>query len=94
MKWATGCSYKGCFNRDRMNGYGVFKWAGNFYVFYQDGRLFEGQFKNGRPNGKGRYTNEGTTRFGEWDDGKHKKWLENWVDENKVTNLELNLEDM
>lgn len=42
MKWATGCSYKGLFNRDRMNGYGVFKWAGNFYVFHQDGRLFEG----------------------------------------------------
>jgi len=44
----TGASYRGEFKEDTMNGYGIYSW--------NDGSMFEGNFVDGKPYGKGKIT--------------------------------------
>jgi hypothetical protein len=41
-----------------------------------DGRKYEGQWSNGKQNGKGYYTDEhGVRKLALWKDGKKEKWI-------------------
>lgn len=52
-----------------IKGYGVYSWA--------DGRRYEGEWKNGKQHGKGKYILlDGTIKTGIWEDGKRAKWVE------------------
>lgn len=43
-----------------------------------DGKSYEGSFKSSKPDGKGKLVLEnGSTRFGEWSEGKLVKWYDN-----------------
>ena len=45
---------------------------------WPDGRIYQGQWQNGKQHGEGIYTKpDGTSRKGEWNNGKRVKWLEN-----------------
>ena len=63
-----GEEYTGKFLRGSRNGSGLLKRA--------DGTTIEGEFSQGVQEGRGRVTKpDGSTKYGEWEDGKHKKWI-------------------
>ena len=46
-------------------------------MLWPDGRLYKGQWANGKQNGVGLYTKpDGSTRKGEWNNGKRVRWIE------------------
>ena len=46
-------------------------------MVWPDGRLYKGQWSNGKQNGIGIYTKpDGSTRKGEWNNGKRVKQIE------------------
>lgn len=48
------------------------------YVRILDKKMYEGNFRQGKPNGRGKIIlNDGTCRYGEWENGKIKKWFDN-----------------
>ncbi len=52
---------------DKKHGHGVYTWP--------DGRVYDGQWVNGRQDGMGKYTDkEGITKVGMWSKGKRTKW--------------------
>lgn len=53
---------------DKKHGYGVYRWA--------DGRVYEGNWYNGKQHGTGKYIlQEGTIKIGEWVNGKRTHWI-------------------
>ena len=53
---------------DKKHGYGVYLWA--------DGRVYEGNWHNGKQHGQGKYVlQDGTCKIGEWVAGKRTHWL-------------------
>jgi hypothetical protein len=54
---------------DKKHGFGIYHWA--------DGRIYEGNWYNGKQHGKGKYIlQDGTIRIGEWVNGKRTHWLD------------------
>jgi len=47
MVWTNGDSYKGNWENDHVNGYGVYK--------YDSGDIYKGNYKDGEMNGYGEY---------------------------------------
>ena len=44
--------------------------------FWPDGRVYEGQWKDGKQNGYGRYLNQDKEeKYGFWVNGKRSRWL-------------------
>jgi len=48
-------------------------------IFYwPDGRIYEGQWKDGKQHGYGRYSNHlSEEKYGYWSNGKREYWLTN-----------------
>lgn len=43
-----------------------------------DKKMYEGNFRLGKPNGRGKIIlSDGSSRYGEWENGKIKKWFDN-----------------
>jgi len=54
---------------DKKHGFGIYRWA--------DGRVYEGNWFNGKQHGTGKYVLQDTTvKIGEWVNGKRTHWLE------------------
>ena len=59
----------GQFLNDKKNGYGIYYW--------QDGRVYEGFWYNGKQHGPGQYSvpSAGRKQFGIWENGKRIEWI-------------------
>lgn len=74
MVWPNGAKYEGLWNRNRINGKGVYIWPGmrntEERVKNVDGDRFEGEWSNNCRRGKGYlYTNKGKVKTEqEWDE--------------------------
>jgi hypothetical protein len=53
---------------DKKHGYGIYHWA--------DGRIYDGQWFNGKQHGRGKYIlQDGHVKIGEWVNGKRTHWI-------------------
>ena len=45
---------------------------------WRDGRVYDGQWRDGKQHGRGVFIkNEGTRRVGIWENGRNVEWLDN-----------------
>ena len=59
---------KGSIGNDKKEGYGVFT--------FRDGRVYEGEWKDGKQHGRGLFRKKNITREGIWEDGERIKWCD------------------
>ncbi|MCB0369947.1 MAG: hypothetical protein KDD45_11055 [Bdellovibrionales bacterium] len=43
---------------------------------FRDGRVYEGEWKNGKQHGRGVFRKKNMAREGIWEDGERVKWLD------------------
>ena len=54
---------------NKKHGFGKYHWA--------DGRIYEGQWLNGKQHGRGKYTHQGgQIKIGIWANGKRTHWVD------------------
>jgi hypothetical protein len=51
---------------DKKEGYGEFSWP--------DGKIYKGQWRDGKQHGEGVLKHKGVERKGLWDNGKRLRW--------------------
>lgn len=59
--------YEGEYLDGLKHGQGVMEWTG--------GMRFDGGWRKGKQHGTARFTKNGKTQMGEWEDGNHLRWF-------------------
>jgi hypothetical protein len=65
--WGDGRNYKGYYQNDKKEGFGVYSWA--------DGRSYRGYWKNGSQHGLGTFVSGKDVQYGIWSEGKRIRWI-------------------